>query len=761
MAAIHHKTHSATPTNAATNGATTNAVTTSGAFEPSARQNDPATSSQGGRAQERAGGDDALRPQSTGRDTRPFVVLCSADGSIRFVSLSFATLLQRQAESLYGRKFTPFTDNKDGTVGAGAGATRTFTMHVDGASGERRINWEETTLAGGERLYVGAEESPTNDAERASSTPNPSLHIQNNRVAAAPGEKASEPFGEAQTEGAGVASEAVGFLATMSHEMRTPLNGIIGMTGLLIDSGLNPHQRAYADAIRDSGKALLTLINDLLDHSKMNAGKLTLDTAPFDVTALVQGVCELLAAKADEKGVEVAAFIDPEIPGRIIGDEARLRQILTNLAGNGVKFTDIGGVAIEVRSVSSAEGTVRLDFAVRDTGVGISPEAQRGIFEAFDQADAHGAKRSEGTGLGLSISRRLAEAMGGKISVESTVGEGSVFSFTAEFGVDGPVTAISTAVAAPAAPIVVAAQSETVATTLSHYFDTLGVGRYHMAPDAATALSILTATPGATLFADLEIATESGEALAQAATRAMVLVSPNKRDAIEAVRASGFDGYLVKPIRRETLFRALDETGGDYCERAPFADQSPVPDAADATPSASSQPRSSLEAAKATAQTHPALALVDAEDAPALARSSEPEIAGDRDGGALSILLAEDNRINAVLATALMERSGHQVTLAENGEEAIRLAQAGTFDMIFMDMHMPVLDGLEATRQLRALAGRTASTPIIALTANAMASDRIKCLEAGMDDFLSKPFEAADLENMLEKWVARAAAPVA
>ncbi|MEQ8179139.1 MAG: histidine kinase dimerization/phospho-acceptor domain-containing protein, partial [Amphiplicatus sp.] len=284
------------------------------------------------------------------------IALCDAGGAIRFVNRAFAAFFGRATEDWLGLDFSPGGD----AAREGAPAHYRTAARVNGA--ERVIEWEETLLAGGERLYAGTPDTGG-------------------------GEPAADPGSD----------ERMRFLATMSHEMRTPLNGILGMTGLLLDTDLSANQRAYAEAVRESGAALLALINDILDYSKLDAGRLDLEAAPFDPYALVQNVTELLSPKAASKGIEIASFVHPSTPRRLVGDEVRLRQVLINLVGNGVKFTDAGGVSIEASMTTGEDGAPVMSFCVRDTGIGIPAEARQAIFEEFAQADTLASRRSEGT----------------------------------------------------------------------------------------------------------------------------------------------------------------------------------------------------------------------------------------------------------------------------------------------------------------------------------------------------------------------------
>ncbi|MEQ8934440.1 MAG: ATP-binding protein, partial [Amphiplicatus sp.] len=411
------------------------------------------------------------------------IALCDADGAIRFVNRAFASFFGRAGEDWLGLAFSP-----GGAAAREAAPARYRTAaRVNGA--ERVIDWEETLLPAGERLYVGTPE-------------------------------ASGGGGEAEPDPG--SDEKMRFLATMSHEMRTPLNGILGMTGLLLDTDLSANQRAYAEAVRESGAALLALINDILDYSKLDAGRLDLEAAPFDPYALVQNVTELLSPKAASKGIEIASFVHPSTPRRLVGDEVRLRQVLINLVGNGVKFTDAGGVSIEASMTSGEDGAPVMSFCVRDTGIGIPAEARQAIFEEFAQADTVAARRSEGTGLGLAIARKLVRAMGGDIALESAPGEGSAFSFTAPLKAAGEPPEMQ---AIACKTVIVATASPALAGVLHAQLEAYGVETIRIESDSESAAKALDSAEDAMLLCDLAIADAGGPALARGAWRALALVA--------------------------------------------------------------------------------------------------------------------------------------------------------------------------------------------------------------------------------------------
>jgi len=491
------------------------------------------------------------------------------------------------------------------------------------------------------------------------------------------------------------------FLATMSHEMRTPLNGILGMSGLLLDGELEPSQRTFVDAIHESGATLLTLINDILDYSKIAAEKLEIDKAPVSLRTLVQGVAELLSPRAAQKGIEIASYVAPAIPALVLGDEMRLRQILLNLAGNAVKFTERGGVCIEVHRAAAKPGDdCRFRIDIRDTGVGIDEKDLALIFDEFSQADSGRERRSEGTGLGLAIVRRLVEAMGGDVRVESQLGQGSVFSVALTLGVDNAEIETLPPLRDIRQTVLVATRSQTVQRFLKLQLQASGAIDILEAGSALQAATALARHQKSVLICDLDIAVEGGQRLTQAAGAAYVMLTPATRGRIDGFRRMGFGGFLMKPIRAATLIAVLNETA----DLKPHRRRRDRPNE---TPSSAST---------------------------------------------LTILVAEDNRINALLIKSLIERRGHRAEVAENGNRVIDALSAASFDLILMDMHMPTLDGVAATRKVRALGGPASQTPIIALTASNEAKDRQRCLEAGMDDFITKPIDPEELGAALERW---------
>ena len=504
------------------------------------------------------------------------------------------------------------------------------------------------------------------------------------------------------------------FLANMSHEIRTPMNGVLGMTELLLDGETASEKRTYLDMVKSSGEGLLTIINDILDFSKIEAGRLDLDPVDFDLQTLLDQLMKSLGLSASQKGLELICQAQ-EIPEMVVGDPTRLRQVLTNLLGNAVKFTAAGEIAVRAEVESRDGSALTVHFSVRDTGIGIAPEKQRQIFEPFSQADTSTTRKYGGTGLGLTVSLRLVEIMGGRLWVESEPGRGSCFHFTTRLGVsEKPRTAPAAAPSLKDIPVLIVDDNPTNLLALEKTLANWGM-RVTSESSAQAALAVARAawdagTPLPLVVTDAHMPGEDGFDLARelrrnppgAAPAIVMLTSASERGDAARCRELGLAAHLTKPVSAWELRQLLCAVLGDRGDERPAADA-------------------------------------------AAGSFAEGAGAGRR------ILLAEDNPVNQVVALRLLEKRGHRVTLAVNGLEAVAAAAREPFDLVLMDVQMPEMDGFEATAAIRQREASTgAHVPIFAMTAHAMKGDAERCQAAGMDGYLPKPIRPADLYALID-----------
>ena len=611
------------------------------------------------------------------------IVIRDQDGRITFVNDAYCTLAEQPREALVGSRFELKVLEQGDRVREPNG-TSIHDQCIATAAGPRWIGWRQGMVRidanrPAELQSVGRDVTDRTETERALSEARDHANAANRAKSR--------------------------FLAMASHEIRTPLNGILGMSGLLLDTRLSPEQATYARAVKTSGESLLSLIEELLDYSRIEAGKIDLDYRPFVLSSLIEGIVELLAPRAQARDLEIAAYIDERLPLEVIGDAARLRQVLLNLAGNAIKFTSTGGVAVIVEPGNQPDDVT---FIVRDTGIGIAPDAQQRIFREFEQADERTARHFGGTGLGLSISERIVKRMNGRISLQSQPGVGSTFE------VSIPLTASNNRAEAFLPPdltgqsVLLVAPQSIEASLIARRLERWGA-QTCMISDPDVALALLPERSWHAVLIDSALGASDLERLAERsnphALQRIGLFTPATRHEVQPHATEDLTGYLIKPLRATSLAKLLGMQPADRISSIDKVEQ-----------------------------------------------ISERTMAND----GLSILVAEDNEINALLMRSLLTRLGHRTIVTTNGEQALEswLASnaAGTpFDLVLMDVQMPKLDGIAAAKRIRALeAGqRVRRTPILALTANTLVEDRYACFEAGMDGFLLKPLDREKLEEAL------------
>jgi PAS domain S-box-containing protein len=608
------------------------------------------------------------------------IVRRNGAGAITYANDAFCALAGHAREDLLATNFAlPVVEQ--GEASLLADGTRALDQKIAVRDGARWIAWREVTVRSdgdSEMQSVGRDVTDRVLAERA--------------------------LAEARDQAEAANRAKSRFLAMVSHEIRTPLNGILGMADLLGDTPLSPEQSTYLKAVKTSGETLLSLIEEVLDFSKIEAGRLDLAARPFPLAALIEEAVELLGPRAQAKGLEICCYVDERLPARVVGDAARLRQVLFNLAGNAIKFTERGGVSIIVEP--SAAETIAI--SVHDTGIGISHPDQARIFLEFEQADGGSTRKFGGTGLGLTISRRIIESMGGSITVESAAGAGSTFRVTVPLPRAGDADEPTLVVPDLADnDILIVAPAAVEASLIARRLQRWGA-RTKIVPDDQVAAALLPEQLWSAVLVDHALGTPASAALARLTAvipRRLVLVTPAMRSELAALKEAGFTGYLIKPVRA-----------------------------------------TSLAARFSTDDAFDSGGAIETPETPSAVR---PE-------GGLAILVAEDNEINALLARALLVKLGHSPTMAASGAAAVELwhaaRAAGTpYDRVLMDLHMPGMDGLEATRRIRTIEAETDAprTPIVALTANVSAEDRDACLAAGMDGFLVKPLDRERLAAAL------------
>jgi PAS domain S-box-containing protein len=626
------------------------------------------------------------------------MAMVAPDGRFLRVNPALCRLLEYSAEELLGRDFASITHPEDVTTNL-AGARRLLAGEIPFYEAEKRY-----IRKSGEPVWALLNVSLVRDACGGP------LHFISQIQDITERRRAEQAIREAKAaaEAASVAKSR--FLANMSHEIRTPMNGILGMTELALETELSEQQREYLEIVRSSADALLTVINDILDFSKIEAGKMTLDPVEFRLRRAAADVARLFAVRAEQKGIEIVCDIAPDVPEDLVGDVGRLRQILVNLVGNALKFTDQGEIVLSIRAESLGDAEAVLCFSVRDTGIGISPEQQERIFRPFTQADTSTTRRYGGTGLGLTISRQLVEMMHGRMWVESSPGAGSTFHFTVRMGVARERSVrrgTRRSQRMTDLPVLIVDDNAANRRVLQHTVANWGA-RPTAVDSAAAALEIIDKArrdnnPFALVILDAVMPGMDGFTLAEklkgdpAGSEAplMMLSSAGSAEDATRCRSLGMSAYLTKPVTPAELWDAVSTVLGTSSDDMP---------------------------------------------APLVTRQT---IAARRP---LNFLLAEDNPVNRRLAAHLLEKRGHKVTSADNGRKAVELFGAERFDAVLMDIQMPEMDGLEAARAIRALErGGDRRTPIIAMTAHAMSGDRERCLSAGMDAYVTKPVSQREL----------------
>ena len=610
------------------------------------------------------------------------IMRCTPDGRMTYANRAFLKLFLLTPSEAIGQPFRPQLHPESPLADSGRWIGRetgqeriSYDQYVKTVVGYRWIAWEDYAIRDADGGLIEIQSVGRDITERKS--------LQD---ALTDARDKAEDANRAKSQ----------FLATMSHEIRTPMNGVLGMARLLLETQLGPDQKSYADAIRQSGMSLLALIEDILDFSKIESGALVIEKSDVALQPLIEGIAELLSTRAFIKHTEIVTAVDHEVPDSIVADGVRLRQVLTNLVGNAIKFTEQGGVVVtaNVEKSPRSDGGLVLRLTVRDTGIGVPPEKHAQIFEDFVQADSSHARRFEGTGLGLSISKRLVSAMGGEIGLTSDSSAGSTFWVTLPLEEKNVRRARWSLVGNRVATIT---GSPILREGLRLQ---LGAAGAEMSPHQ-TLVAIQAQRKQVDLLlvdADWDEAVPLPD-VSGIGIPAVALLPPGHRAQLGQLSAKGYRAYLIKPVRQESLERRL--------------------------------------------------MAADAGANQEISASSPQQV---RTKPGLSILLAEDNPVNALLARELLRRRGHNVAQVATGEAAVTAVQNTHFDVVIMDLHMPGLDGIEATRRIRAeeVENRSRRLPIYALTADALDTGRKACLAAGMDGFLTKPVDPSELDAVLD-----------
>ncbi len=592
-------------------------------------------------------------------------LLRDSSGAVLWVNDSFCALFGGKPDAWRGRDFGAPRVREGGERRRYEGETTT-------RRGRRWIEWEETALPGGRVLSIGRDITARREGEEA--------------------------LRGACDEALAARRAGKAFMAAVTHELRTPLNGVLGMAGLLETSELTPDQTEHVAAIRESGEHLLAMIGDVLDAARLEAGALELERGEVDCARLVRSVVELLAPRAFEKGLEIAATLDPALPECVTGDEGRLRQILFNLTGAALHRTETGGVTVAARlTAAPGENLARIELSVADNGPGFPEEARVAMANPslLHEADSGNAYNA---GMGLLVARRLVAAMGGDLEVEEPAGGGA--RITARITFETARSGAAGEAELAGRTLVVASPSAVLRDSLCAQANTMGAEAVS-AETPGAALQAMLGNPGAVLLVDADWRSRVKNA-AQAASATGVLLRPDQRDLIPRLKSLNIDFYLMKPVRASSLAARMKGVEPDD------------------------------EAARAMR-----------------GGGEARPVKGAR------ILLAEDNRVNALLASTMMRGEGCIVDIVANGADAVAAVRRTAYDLVFMDMRMPIKNGLDAARDIRALGGAFRDLPIVALTANAFAEDREACLAAGMDDFATKPIDMDGVAALLRKWTRR------